>query len=575
MNVLIWGGDSWANRGDDAVLAGTLVALRAKVSGARIIVASNKPSETSTRHGVKAVGRASPGILWALIQADVVIWGGGLLIQNQSSKPFLIVQLLFVSMALLLRKQVVCYGQGVGPVRGRLFQLALRFVLRRLTAVTVRDRASARRLRALGVQVDVLADPSFCIEALDTPTRAPFIAVALRRWGHYRGGWLPVRWAQPEISEDFEAFCREVAAALDQLPAQVLFIPMCPGGDQGDDEVAEQVRGMMRRPASMLREPLSAAQLKGLLGQAEMVIAMRTHAAVLAAGVGTPVLSISYQGKGRAFMSGLGLMAYCVPWQQVTSRRLVQLSRRLWQDQEAVRARLRQQATEMRAKAFRNAELVAGLPWTDLYAGRGRLAPLVQERRRVSLDLLAAAPGERVLDLGCGVGAYRGAVRQQGAQWIGVDRYVAQALLPASTGESACAPLLLRADLRALPVACGAACAALAVGVLDYLPPENLRPALEEMSRVLHPGGRAVVSYNGRWWGGVLRDRLPWAGVRRGSLYDHTDGIREGLAAAGLTVERRVRVRGGRCSPDTTLLSVRKPAGSGGQAPALREAPQA
>lgn len=552
MNILVWGGDSWANRGDDAVLAGTLVALRAKVPRARIVVASDKPTETAVRHGAKAVRRASLRLLWALICADVVVWGGGLLIQNQSSRAFLLVQLLFVALAVLLGKRVVCYGQGVGPVRGRLFRLGLRVVLPRLAAVTVRDRASARRFRALGIEARVFTDPSFCVQACPVPAGPlpngrgsdaggpPFIAVALRRWGHYRGGWRPVRWTRARTSPEFETFCREVALALDQLPARVLFVPMCPGGDQGDDEVAEKVRRLMRRETTVLEDPLPAAQLKGLLGQAEMVIAMRTHAGILAAGAGTPVLSVSYQGKGRAFMSELGLSQYCLPWQHVTSERLAAMAQRLWGQRDVVRGQLRRRVPEMRSGAIRNAEVVAKLPWSALYAGHGRLARLVRERRRVALELLAPQPGERVLDLGCGVGAYRDGVNARGSEWIGLDMIHGP----------------LRGDVRTLPIADGALCGALAVGVLDYL---ELDPAMAEIGRVLRCGGRAVVSYNGRWWGGAVRDRMPWTGVRSSALHDHTKAIVPALAGAGLTIEREACIRGGALSPDTTLLLVLKP----------------
>src|SRR3990172_2085914 len=166
MRILIWGGDSWANRGDAAVLAGTLASIPETIPEAVVAVASDRPAVTARQHNVQAVRRRSLAFLFALVRADVVLWGGGQLVQNASSKPFLFLQLSFLAAALLLRKKVVCYGQGVGPVSGALSRLCTRLALDRLSAVSVRDHASARRLASLGVEhprLRVTADPSFCL----------------------------------------------------------------------------------------------------------------------------------------------------------------------------------------------------------------------------------------------------------------------------------------------------------------------------------------------------------------------------------------------------------------------------
>ena len=376
MRVLIWGGDSWANQGDDAILAGTIAALRSVNPQAGITVASARPEWTARRHGVKAVQRVGPGLLAALWQADCVLWGGGQMLQNESSKPFLWFHLTFVTLALALRKPVICYAQGAGQISGRFSRWWAAKVLNALAALTVRDAHSGRRLTELCERpVEVTADPSFLMESdptgeADATLQAvgaarPFIAVAVRRWGHYRGGWLPVRW-QRRARSDVERngrFCAAVAEAADQAAERwgidVLFVAMCPGGDQGDDEVAAEVVSRMRHQEAARLVPswLRPGVLKAVLGRAELVLAMRTHAAMLAAGVGAPVVSISYQGKGQALMERLGLEGFVLPIEAVDRASLMRLVESGWENRSTIRAHLASAGPELCRLARSNVEI--------------------------------------------------------------------------------------------------------------------------------------------------------------------------------------------------------------------------
>ncbi len=373
MRIFIWGGDSWANKGDDAVLAGTLSALRQTLPDANLVVASGDHARTAARHHVTAVPRFSLSLLVALARCNLVLWGGGQMVQNASSKSFLLVQVLFLSLALIMRKPVVCYAQGVGPVHGRLSRRLIGAVLARLTAVVVRDRASALGMEALGLprsRVQVAADPSFCLlpAATERATAAmerlslqrPFVVFALRRWGHYRSGWLPVRFmrATPATSDDgrYAGFCAASAQAADKLAmlgVAVLFLPMCPGGDQHDDIVAEDVIARMRRAdrATVLRDDFDPALLKALLGRAELVVAMRTHAGILAADTGAPVVSLSYQGKGAALMEELGLPGYALDVDRLNAAGLPELVGRGWRDRAALRRAISGRIPELRQRS--------------------------------------------------------------------------------------------------------------------------------------------------------------------------------------------------------------------------------
>src|SRR6266849_5268233 len=109
--ILIWGGDSWANQGDSAVLSATIAALKEAVPEAELLVASPRPEETARAHSVHSMKRTPVRMLKALAGCDLLIWGGGQLLQNASSKPFLFLQLCLLMTAKLMHKKVMCYAQ--------------------------------------------------------------------------------------------------------------------------------------------------------------------------------------------------------------------------------------------------------------------------------------------------------------------------------------------------------------------------------------------------------------------------------------------------------------------------------
>jgi SAM-dependent methyltransferase len=111
--------------------------------------------------------------------------------------------------------------------------------------------------------------------------------------------------------------------------------------------------------------------------------------------------------------------------------------------------------------------------------------PLLQSgvRQRQLRRFLRFAPGDRVIDLGCGSGRSILWNAASGASFTGVD------VSPFFAHEARATADLALGDLRRLPFADGAFTKAYALDVLEHLSPEALDAMLAEAARILAPGG--------------------------------------------------------------------------------------
>lgn len=130
--------------------------------------------------------------------------------------------------------------------------------------------------------------------------------------------------------------------------------------------------------------------------------------------------------------------------------------------------------------------------WADLPADP---EPWAWERRRALL-LGEARAGERVLDLGCGAGRFVAALRDAGADPVGVE--IAQEALDRAARVAPGADLRLLEPDGSVPLAHGSVDLVWCSEVLEHVAdPGHL---LLEARRVLRPGGRLLVTvpFHGR-----------------------------------------------------------------------------
>lgn len=334
--VLLIAGDVAWNLGDRAIRAAIVDQVRRACPGAAIITYTKSPARDRAEFGIdepvssmrELLQRARYG------EFDAVLWGGGHLLQDDSSKLKCVYwALVLTALRRLAQCPIVGYGIGVGPVDSGWGKFFSRQALRQIERMIVRDERSAHCVRRLvGDQFPLSAAPDPAVDlrpaALDdarrylgevegvTPAEGELvIGVAPRRWFHIRNNILPHKWrrklgAREAGAETYEQFKANLAAALNRTAAgrraRFLLFPFYSAPWEGDDRECADLARRLDAPAHVLRLVCAPPVVKALTGLCGLFVSVRLHAGILALGMGVPTVSIAYASKAPELFRALG-----------------------------------------------------------------------------------------------------------------------------------------------------------------------------------------------------------------------------------------------------------------------------
>jgi polysaccharide pyruvyl transferase CsaB len=233
-------------------------------------------------------------------KTDGLILGGGDLIRDDRGWRVFFYTVEKVLLAFMMGRPVFLLNVGIGRPATWYGRRLLPWALRRCRQIVVRDARSLEVCREAG------AEASF----------APDIVMHLP-------DWLEGRRIKPDPSRAYIAVClrttsdafgqykfdeirlRNLANALDRLAVQngldIVFLPFQSQPEQGEDdnEIHAEIAGRMREQSHVLIREWTGdlAEVAQCIAGAACVIAMRLHAAILAAACGRPCAVMPYDYK--------------------------------------------------------------------------------------------------------------------------------------------------------------------------------------------------------------------------------------------------------------------------------------
>ena len=303
-HAVVSGYYGYGNLGDDAILEAISRQLQDPEHPVRLTALSRNPKETEKHYGLMAVQRFHPVAVYkALKRADILISGGGSLLQDKTSTRSLLYYLAVIRLARRMKKKVFIYANGIGPLLHERNRKQVKKCLEHCDVITLRDRESLEELRNLGLcreDAQVTGDPVFILKPYGIqncatsnygiPEGASIVGVSVRN--------LPVA----------EHFINEFARLCDRLSQQdgktIVFIVM---QESMDGEITQQIRQKMTQPSWVVRTPDRPEQMLSLIREMELVVSVRLHTLVFAANMNVPVVGCVYDPKVAAMLKLLGM----------------------------------------------------------------------------------------------------------------------------------------------------------------------------------------------------------------------------------------------------------------------------
>lgn len=269
------------NFGDEAILSSLVSEL--KKNDIDITVFSKNPPKTSENLGVMSVNTFDiKKILEVLKNTDVLISGGGSLLQDATSLKSLLYYLFVISAALHYKKRVIIFAQGIGPIKNLFGRLLTKSVLKKCTYITVRDEKSLFRVRGWGAKADLVNDPVWGMPLYPAIPMGR-VGIQLRDWKSLSGKYLFTLARQVAMNfSDKEIYIYSFQDALDL-------------------EICKKFEGNLKLANPAIKTKIiSGLSIDGALksfSNLDYLIGMRYHACLLALKYGIKTLALSYDEK--------------------------------------------------------------------------------------------------------------------------------------------------------------------------------------------------------------------------------------------------------------------------------------
>ncbi len=303
-HVVMSGYYGFNNTGDEAIMLSMHKNIQQLGDNYHITVLSNKPKETREKYGIEAVYRfGARDVLRAIRQSDVLLSGGGSLLQDSTSTRSLMYYLSITVAAKMMCKKVMLYANGIGPVSGKRNRRLVKQVVNKADLITLREENSHEELLAMGVNPKkcfVTADPVFTMDGISKqeayrlldgegiPQDKPIVVVSVRNW------------------KDMDAFIQRFATLCDIVietyQRNIVFLAM---QMPNDITISEKVQKQMKHKAYILRGSYAPSEVMGIISVADFILSMRLHTLIFAARQHVPLVGFVYDPKIAYYLEKL------------------------------------------------------------------------------------------------------------------------------------------------------------------------------------------------------------------------------------------------------------------------------
>jgi len=325
----------------------------------------------------------SGGLLTEYSEADVVVDLSGDSFGDNANLRVFIKHCLDILAASALGKPIVSLANSPGPFTRILRRFCGKFVLNRMSVITLREPESFRILQDLSVRAPVIvtACPAFHLEpASDERVKdilksehvgdveGPLVGVTLCGYNLYSDP----TWGRPRSLDDLKLFIPTMKFLLDELKAKVLLIPHV---YRTNPWTGEHIHGpdylILRALAQLvdnryygrrlilMQGCYSVSEIKGVIGKLDLFISGRLHAGVAGLSQCVPTVLVAYGHKHIGFARLLNMQKYV--HQGRDPRELLNIVREAWVQRAMIRRELQERVPVVKKLAEVNVIILRDL----------------------------------------------------------------------------------------------------------------------------------------------------------------------------------------------------------------------
>lgn len=289
--IVVSGYYGFDNFGDDAIL--TVLCDKLKALNQYVTVLSANPKRTKELYWVHSVKNFDIiNVIRIIKDSDILISGGGSLLQDVTSFKSLFYYSMIILLALLMRKKVIIFAQGIGPLNRPISRFMVKNLLKKASYVSVRDKKSRALLKTWNIKSDLVNDPVFSLN-IKKSDKVGTVGVQLRDFATMNEHLLD-KLAQ-SVVKDFSdkkielfvfqkaldyAVCKQFEAKLKELNPEI------------QTEIIEEK---------------SQKEFITMIASLEYMIAMRFHAIIAALMAGVRTMAIDYDVKVQKLAKAAGI----------------------------------------------------------------------------------------------------------------------------------------------------------------------------------------------------------------------------------------------------------------------------
>jgi len=298
-NIFLFGYYGFENAGDEGILQGIVEQITKKVPGVKLTALSYNAKDTSDKYNINTVSRNNfKEVIKAIKESDVVVSGGGSILQDVTSSRSLLYYLGIIALAKKMGKKVMFYGNGFGPITKGFNKKLVKHIINQIDVITLRDHESKEAMQSLGIKKDIIvtADIALGLEPIkdeeikeifqkeDIDTTKKWVGISVREWKGYK---------------EYKEIIAKTADYLVDRNYEILFIPM---QYPNDVNTSMEIANMMENTPKILNKKYSPRELIGIIGKIDLLLGMRLHSLIFATIVETPMVGLEYDTKIKNFL---------------------------------------------------------------------------------------------------------------------------------------------------------------------------------------------------------------------------------------------------------------------------------